>query len=59
MHFGMLIMTMLDALQVPGEFGQVEHILDKNVVARLDVWKTGGRTNLDGYYGIRVWAVGE
>jgi hypothetical protein len=36
----MLTMAMLDDLLVPGEFIQVEHAMDENVLTLLDVWKT-------------------
>jgi hypothetical protein len=50
----MLTTAMLDALQVPSNFGRVEHLVDENVLARLDVWKVGAEDELGGYYGTRV-----
>jgi hypothetical protein len=39
---------MLEALRVPNEFGWVEHIVDENVLARLDAWKTEVESELGG-----------
>lgn len=38
--------AILEALRVPGEFGRVEHIVDTNVLTRLDAWKTGAEDEL-------------
>jgi hypothetical protein len=42
-----MLTATIDALRVPSEFGRVEHIVDENVLSRLDVWKTGAEDELE------------